>query len=490
MEDQKNRMILNEPQKNGNAGSFALTDEFDSTRTHVRIDPEKKTAWLYLVDKEDGTFYTKADLRRILEENGVVYGINEDFLIAMAKKRVYEREIKVASAKEPIEGKNGYYEYFVDVSEEKRKPRIREDGSVDYQSMNAVISVKEGDKLALYHPPVEGTPGTSVTGGELSVAPVKELPAIQGKNIVRSEENPNLYLAEKEGRVEYKDGRLILNAIYELNGDVDQLIGKIEFYGDVIISGNVESGVIIRAGKNLTIDGTVEAATIVVGGDVVLKRGIQGSQKATIICKGNLYADFIEHTQVRAGGSVQANTIISSQIEAEGMVTVTGKKGAIIGGYVHGYMGISCQGLGNESEVKTVVHAGCPPETYQKHTELCKQRDKIKKDQQAMLEELKNIEGIIKRTGTIAPHYEKRLREIKQEKKQLDEELSGCNDKLAAIMASMQMTNDVCVRIDGCLYRGAVVYIGQGRLPIQNNTVYMEYRNISGMITGKVIVKN
>ena len=40
---------------------------------------------------------------------------------------------------------------------------IREDGSVDYQSMNMVNSVQEGDVLAKYHPAVDGVPGMDVS---------------------------------------------------------------------------------------------------------------------------------------------------------------------------------------------------------------------------------------------------------------------------------------------------------------------------------------
>lgn len=465
-------------------------DVCDKKHSYVRVTDDDAQAWLYLVAKENDEHYTKEELIEFLEEHSVRIGINEDNLIAMARKKVYEREIKVAVAMEAIEGKDGYYEYFIDITNDPKKPRIREDGSVDYQSMNMVNSVQAGAKLALYHPAKEGVEGIGVTGKVIPVSPGKNLLPLQGRNVIPSPEDPNLYIAEKEGKVEYKDGKLSVNSVYELKGDVDQLIGKVEFFGDVLISGNVEAGVTIRAGKSLTIEGTVEAATIVAGGDIILKRGIQGNQKATIVCRGNLYADFIEHTQIKAMGDVEANILLSSQIEAEGKVTATGKKGAIIGGYVHGAKGIECKELGNDAEVKTVVHAGCLSEIYDANLDAARQEEKLKKQQKELLDELKEIENTVKRTGTISAQVEARLNEIKEKKVELSEKLADCREKLVNTSMQIQKCKDAIVRVDGKLNRGSMICIGQSRLTLDNSTDYMEYRNISGMIAGKVIVKD
>ena len=344
----------------------SLFDMYDKTRTYVRITENDRQAWLYLCPKEGGVPYTKNELIELLRENDVVAGLNEDNLIAMAKKKVYEREIKVAEYIAPKEGTDGYYEYFFDVNRDRKKPLIREDGSVDYQSMNTVNSVQEGDVLAKYHPAVDGVPGIDVRGVEIPIRPVKNLPALKGKGIVTAPGDENVYLAAQEGKVEYRGGKIFVNNVHRITGDVDQLIGKIEFYGDVLIAGNVEAGTTVRVGKSLTIEGTVEAADLTAGGDIILKRGIQGNQKAKIVCAGDVYADFIEHTTVQARGNVEANIILNSHIEADGKVVLTGKKGTLIGGNVHGTKGIDCKELGNEAEVKTVVHAGCLPEVMTK----------------------------------------------------------------------------------------------------------------------------
>ena len=85
----------------------SLVDIYDKTQSYVRVTEDDQEAWLYLVEKEDESFYSKEELLDFLENNGVRYGINEDNLIAMARKKVYEQEIKVAVATEAIAGQDG-----------------------------------------------------------------------------------------------------------------------------------------------------------------------------------------------------------------------------------------------------------------------------------------------------------------------------------------------------------------------------------------------
>ena len=473
---------------------FDLGEDFfeeseEEHKSYVVVSDTDDAAWLYLVAKENNASYTKDELLEMLHENGVVAGINEDNLIAMVKKKVYDREIKVAETVAPTPGKDGYYEFLFDVSGTAKKPAIREDGSVDYQSMNMVNSVQAGTPLAKYHPAEAGTPGTNVRGVEIPIEPVKNLPTLKGSGIGLSPEDSNVYIATKEGKVHYMDGQISVNNIHKIEGDVDQLIGKVEFYGDVLISGNVTAGTVIRAGKSLTIEGTVEAASLAAGGDIILKRGIQGNQKAKIVCKGTLYADFIEHTEVKAGGNVEANIILNSKIEAEGKVILTGKRGTLIGGNVHGTQGVECKELGNDVEVKTIVHAGCLPDILMKHKNLLKEKQDLKVAIKNLDERVLEIAAKVKAAGSMPQLLEKQLVLLRDEKKDLDDKIASCQENLDYVMQYIKNAKGAKVKVDGNLYRGCIICVDQCRMPVEKNTMFMEYRNISGMIAGSVIVR-
>ncbi len=468
----------------------AIFDSYDETSTYVRITEDNRQAWLYLTKKEDGTPYTKQEIYELLKKNEVRAGYHSSNIAAMAKKQVYEREIKVAEAVLPIPGKNGFYEYAIDLDNTIKMPEVREDGTVDYQSMSVISNVEKGQIIARYHHAVHGKPGIDVRGDEIPVELVRELPPLNGRGIIPSAKEPDVYEASMEGKIEYKDGRINIINVHQVNGDVDLITGKIEFYGDVVISGNVEAGVTIRAGKSLTIEGTVEAANLFAGEDIVLKRGIQGNQKGKVVARGDVYADFIEHTDVQAGRNVRANSILNSTVRAGEKVLLTGKKGCIIGGYVHGDIGIECEELGNISEVKTIVHAGCETEILEKYREIIKMKAGIKEAAERIAPEIYRLAGVLAKGGTLLKSSKARYDSLKKQKEELLLKIEDIKEAEARYVAQIEKTHDATIRIDGNLHKGSIICIGNCQMVLQNSTCYMEYRNISGMIAGSVIVKN
>ena len=238
--------------------------------TYLRVEDDDMTAWLYLAPPEEGQVYTKRELEDYLELNGVIKGFHSSNLSAMVKKKVYDREILVAKGQEAVPGQDGYFEYLFS-PEEHVGPVIRDDGTVDYSSMSALQNVHKGDKVAVYHYAVPGVDGYTVRGTVLKATLARDLPPMRGKGITR--EN-GVYYALNDGKIEVKDGKIDIQNVHEIIGDVDAITGKIEFFGDVIINGNVDGGVTIRAGRNIEIHGTTGGASVFAGGDVLLPRGI------------------------------------------------------------------------------------------------------------------------------------------------------------------------------------------------------------------------
>ena len=154
-----------------------------NSKSYVRITDDKTEAWLYLCAPEEGAGYDKTEIIQYLQKNKVVAGINESNVAAMCKKKIYEREVKIAVSETGEEGCAGHYEFFFETG--KRKPAIRKDGSVDYRSMSLIQNAEVGDLLARYYPAVQGTPGRDVTGGSQMGVVYKELRPLAGKSVMR-----------------------------------------------------------------------------------------------------------------------------------------------------------------------------------------------------------------------------------------------------------------------------------------------------------------
>lgn len=455
--------------------------------SYVKVSDDDMCAWLYLMPPGTGKEkYTMEELTDFLKKNGVIEGYHHSNLAAIIKKRVYEREIVVAQGQAAIEGNDGYFEYKFD-PEQYKTPKVLANGRVDYTNMSTLQNVRKGDVVAVYHHAKIGQDGYDIKGRPLQARKVKEIPPLKGQSVY-TEENPDIYLAQKDGKIEFKNGRIDIQNLHEINGDVTLITGKIEFFGDIVITGNVEAGVVIRAGRNIEIKGTVEAVNLFAGGDIILSRGIQGAQRAKVSARGNIYADFIEHTVVMAGGNVQANTILNSRISADGNVLLTGKKGAIIGGYTHAMMGISATEIGNDVEVRTVVHAGCEKETYLK-LQNAKSREGVLVNEMKELSE--KVTEIIRKKKAAGSNYsgilEKKSKELESRLVELKAELEETRQELQRMEALVAKGQGSQIVVSGNIYRGVVVSLAQAQMPIEHSTCFMKYFQQKGMIEGSVI---
>lgn len=446
-------------------------------KSYVRISDDKMEAWLYLAEPAEEEEKYKIDtLLDMLRQEGVEEGYLMPRLVAMAKKGVYQREILVAKGKEVVEGADGSYEYFFTPDAIMEAPTIREDGSVDYGSMSMLQSVQAGDKLAEYHPAQAGEDGYTVDGQLLKCRTVKELQPLRGLSVERRD---NLYFAKAAGKVELKNGNLDIRTVHEIPGDVDLTTGRIEFFGDVTIGGSVSAGVVIRAGRNLIIEGTVESAELFAGGDIVLKRGIQGNLKGKARARGSIYSNFIEQCEVSAEGNVEANYILNANVRAGGRVIVNGKRGSIIGGKVSALLGVDAYCIGNYVEVRTVVHAGFEKEIYDRYSRCVERQKEI---QEKLEDILLQMEDIIKQkryqeegAGSSLVLLDKRKNEYFKQLDEIQEEVGHCRER-------MDKGKGARINVEGITYKGVILSIENAAKQSTGDLRYTTYRSIGGEI--------
>lgn len=459
-----------------------------NVRSYVRITEDKTEAWLYLcAPEEGGTQYDKAEVMSYLQHHGVVAGINGSHVAAMCKKKIYEREVKVAASEKGDPGSAGRYEFFF--STEKPKPEIRKDGSVDYRSMTLVQNVEEGELLAVYHPAVQGTSGRDVTGAFEKANMYKDLRPLTGKGI-SNEDDPYKYYATVSGKIEYDgNGHLSVVKVYEVHGNCDYANNAlVDFNGDVVIHGNVEVGVVVKAGKSLTVDGVVESANLSAGGDVCLKRGMQGAGKGTIEAGGSVFTEFLEYAKVRAGGSIQSNVILNSTVSANDTVTLTGKKGLIAGGSIHAMMGVTCQTLGNSSEIKTGIHVGAMPDLMEKRIEMNETYAKLNEELDDVVAGMAKILRVRQQTGELSEQLQIRLTELKERKDEVYAECMRAKKQVDELENILRRSMEAKIKVTGNIYKGTIIGIDDHQMIVNRDTSFMEYSAQNGIIVGTVVV--
>jgi len=323
----------------------------------IRISYDEMEAYLLLpTPLEFDEEYNFEDVMERVRNAGVKIGINETKISAMIEERYFDRECLIAEGINVENGVDAYFDFNFDMNFSK-VPSHREDGTVDYWSIHTVELVEEGQVIATYHEPVDGSNGMTVKGKLLIAKRGRPLPPLTGKGFVRSEDNKT-YTCTMNGKIEMKNNRILISDVHEVHGDVGLKTGNIDFRGDVIIHGNVPTGAVIRATGSITIDGTVEGAIIDAHKDVIIRGGMLGAGRGTVITKGDLFVKFMEYSKVKAHGSVTTDSLINCNVTAYDKVYLKGKHASVVGGVVHAATGIEAFNFGNEYGVKTEIYAG------------------------------------------------------------------------------------------------------------------------------------
>lgn len=437
----------------------------------VRISSEMTEAYLTLSAPNEGEFYDEGDLRDILEKRGVVYGIKRDVLIEMVERKRYFKEYLVAEGKKAVDGKDGYFEFLFNTKKDT-KPKVLKDGSVDYGSMAKVEIVEEGTEIVHYIPAKQGVDGIDVRGQILKCRPGKELPQLKGKGFTVSEDKTK-YISSVCGKVEYNNERLVVSNTLTIEGDVTRITGDIDFKGDVLVRGNIITGMSVRAAGSITVDGHVEAAILEAGKDIVLKNGMQGGGRGEINAGGDVSGKFFEQTTIYSKGDINANALLNCNIISEGKITVSGRMGVLVGGSASAIEEITATIVGNMSEVKMHINLGVDHSTYLKLAELEEKMKKIKEDIDKLNLAMKQIGALIERSPN-ADLSQKKMN-ILRTKISRDTQLSSLMEEIRKISNFIDRSSMAKLVVTKSIYRGTKVTINGVTKNIESENYNVTY---------------
>ncbi len=444
----------------------------------VQITADGMEAYIMLVTPDDGGEYTVESLQKALDERGVKYGIDELALKELADEKKYGLETLIARGTEAVDGKDGYYDYNFNCNFDK-KPLIKPDGTVDYWSVKSIESVVQDQVIAEYHPCVEGTDGKTVTGKPIPAKRGREQLPLKGKGFERRDDNT--YVALMSGKIETQNDRVVILPVHELSGNADLSSGNIDFHGDVVIHGSVESGVIVKASGTITVDGIVEACTLEAGKDIILRSGMLGGNKASVKTKGSITAKFFEFTRIECAGDIRADVLMDCQVQCFGKIIMNGKRGSIIGGLTHGVCGIEVTTLGNDAEKKTVIMAGASPEEYAKLKQLEKTIQELSQGLVQIDEGLRKFEELEKARGV---SYKDDPRRVTLLRVKIRDTATLANSKEEAkqIRNLIESASGACVTVLREAYPGVVIQIEDTKLLVQNNVKSAEFYKLQDKI--------
>ncbi|MCI8326529.1 MAG: DUF342 domain-containing protein [Lachnospiraceae bacterium] len=429
----------------------------------ARISYDEMEAFLTLPTPLPGEEFTMDEIMMFLEVNQILHGIEQEIIKRMIRDKIYEEEVCVAVGTPMVEGVDGWFDYLFNLEVDK-KPKIKPDGSVDYWNLNLIESVQQGQVIAVYHPPVESENGITVTGKTIPAKKAKDLPSLKGKGFTKQEDGVT-YTANIAGKIDMVEDRVIVSPLYEISGDADLSVGNINFIGDVLIHGSVFSGVTIKTTGKVIVDGVVESADITAGGDIILRGGMVGANKASITAKGDLFAKFIEYTKVNVKGKIETDTLIGCEVVCGDWITLRGKKSKIMGGDIFAVAGVEASVLGSVGEADTIVKVGARDEIIRRSQLLEKKLEVMEQNLSEIEEELSEFDKLEKERNT---DYRSDPRRVELLRAKIQDTATIAKDKneLEALRTEIENAKGAVIKVKKEVYPGVSIGIDDLKISV------------------------
>ena len=414
-----------------------------------------------------------------LLQAGIINGLDEQALRDVLNEKNYGNSVTVATATQPVDGENGKIIFHFQTDPITARPKEIEGGRVDYKTLDLYVPVSEGQVLVTRTPATEGTPGMSVKGKPIKQRPGKEVVFPKGKNVQINAEKTEMR-ANAAGMVEYVHGSVNVSNIYKIDGNVDLSVGNIDFDGSVHIGGNIQSGHIVRATGGVIVGGVVEASEIIAGGNVEIKRGMQGMDKGRIEAGGSISILYIERGKVVAGGSITVDASIHSVLEAGESLYARGKRGSIIGGRAFAAKEIVAVSVGSVSNTQTDVEAGFMPQKRARMEFLEKETERLAGE----MTKLDQLDAYLDkaRAKLDAATFDKLYRSGIENRRIYTEQIKEFSEEIAVLKEELERAIDGKIHVLDTVYAGARVTIASDVYKVNDDMQYATFKFKDGQV--------
>lgn len=468
-------------------GEYVRLGDFDfdpARQSTVKVDVtdgEMKAFLSISPPGPGGPDVTRDELATFLESNGVTHGMMEEALRAIDDAPRYGEPLLVAEGSKPENGADAriVFNFRTDYTIQLREKA----GRVDFKEINLIENVEAGQIVARKIPAEEGKDGMTVTGRVLPARPGRDTAIDVGANVKLSEDGLEA-IAEINGQVLLSAGKVNVEPIFTVNGDVNLHTGNIIFLGTVIVHGNVEDGFSVKAAGNIEVMGSVGKCVLDAEGDIRVQQGINGKSGGLVRGGKSVFAKFINSARVEAEQDVFVNEgIMHSMVDANRRIICQGRRAAIMGGRLRAAEEVNAKSLGSPGASETIVEVGFDPKRKERLTETEKKRDELERTLKEVELNVATLEGFKRTQKKLPEDKQASLNELNKKRSALLGELKETLAEIVSIqeyLASLAVIGKVSV--SDRVYPGVKILIKNESL-----TVRTEFKKVTFLLEGKQI---
>lgn len=460
-------------------GWFKIAPNLDlpveDDKVSLKVTKDKLQALLTFVPGRDGKQLQLADVKDLLAAENITYGINQEKIKQILKHRNPVENSIVAEGKEAEPGQNAYLIYHF---EEKKKQAgtLREDGTMDFHSLDLINNVRKGEKIVTKVDPVSGKPGIDVYGNEITPPQPKDVKLPRAKNTVHKEND--LY-AVKDGQIVRERDKIVIKPVYQIRGDVDLSTGNIDFVGSVKIGGNVREGFEIKAAGDVEINGNVGAARIEATGNVLIKKGFLGRSKGEISAEGDVNARFVENANIKANNVRVHEAIMHSKVTAKDSVIVTGGKGLIVGGRIIAQNLVEANLIGSSLATKTFIEIGLEPELKKRYTDLKSELTNLENNLDKVEKSIDLLKSIQQSGKKLPANKEEMFFKLKKTKLELKNNQVELTREFEQLKEALTASEKAVIKVNESIFPGVQLLSSKDKMIIRNKISQAAFSEIN-----------
>lgn len=408
---------------------------------------------------------TDDDIYRFVDQYGVKSGLIIFNSEEIRKKLNEDGLLCIARGTKPVAGADGYIEYCFD--SEQGLHEAAQNKKVDYHSMNFVRNIKAGEKLAIIHPPGEGTNGIQVTGNIVEPPKGKKADIKTGGNTMINPDDPSIIITRCDGNVVLQPtGYIEVQSEISIRGNVDFSVGNIDFVGSLKVMGDVKSDFTIKTHRNIEVFGNAEDCQIQAQGDVVIKKGFLGAGKGVVTAKGNVTINTIlNQTVISDSDVVILKESVAGSIRAGGRILA--QSATIVGGILDSDHEIVVGYLGNHDGSPVRVRVGRKGKILERLGQIDRE---LKQTEKQIVEVKDAVYRMIRKKidiGCLGEECEERLQKLQEVQKMLPDKQKILQEEKKSLNDELQSHFDGKVTVRGTVYENIQIEINGAKKLIE-----------------------
>ncbi len=214
--------------------------------------------------------FTVEELKNILKENGIIYGLDEEALYEASFGN--SKEMLVARGDAPVTSIPSDIKLFFTPSQ-MVFPDPDSDEKIDYKNLFRISNVYAGNKIAVIIPEVPGKDGINVLGQVCKREYIRSLP-INIKSGCKIENNDVIALID--GKAHISNNTISVNKVYAVE-NVNMETCNIKFSGDIEVYDSVSDNMAVKAGGSLDVSRNVNTSSVTAGTITILGNAIKSN---------------------------------------------------------------------------------------------------------------------------------------------------------------------------------------------------------------------